>query len=88
MIEYKTQGVCSRKITFEIEDGILRNVNFVSGCNGNSQGISKLVEGMKVEDVIKRLEGIKCEWRNTSCPEQLARALMLELEKSGDVKAS
>ncbi len=88
MIEYKTQGVCSRKIEFEIENGILKNVNFISGCSGNSQGIGRLVEGMRVEDVISRLEGIKCEWRNTSCPEQLAKALKLQLEKSSDKEVS
>jgi len=80
MIEYKTEGVCAKKIEFIIEDGVLKNVNFTSGCNGNLQGISSLVEGMKVEDVISKLEGIKCGPRNTSCPAQLAEALKQQLE--------
>ena len=80
MIEYKTEGVCAKKIEFTIEDGVLKNVNFTSGCNGNLQGISSLVEGMKVEDVITKLEGIKCGPRNTSCPAQLAEALKQQLE--------
>ena len=72
---YKTHGTCSREITFEVNDGVLTKVNFVSGCNGNLQGISHLVEGMKVEDVIKKLKEINCNGRGTSCPDQLARAL-------------
>lgn len=75
MFEYKTEGVCARKIQFMIEDDIVKNVVFTSGCNGNLQGISNLVEGMKVKDVIKKLEGIKCGFKNTSCPAQLAKAL-------------
>ncbi len=74
-LTYKTSGVCSRTITAEIEDGIVKNVYFEGGCNGNTKGISALVEGMKVEDVIKRLEGIKCGFKGTSCPDQLANAL-------------
>lgn len=72
---YKTKGTCSREITFELQDGIVKNVSFFGGCNGNLQGISKLVEGEKAEDVIKRLEGIKCGFKQTSCPDQLAAAL-------------
>ena len=72
---YRTQGVCSRQIEFEIEDGKVKNVCFVSGCNGNLQGIGKLVEGMDVNEAIARLEGISCNGRPTSCPDQLARAL-------------
>lgn len=72
---YKTRGTCSREIRFEIDNGIVTKVNFVSGCNGNLQGISHLVEGMKVEDVIEKLKGIDCNGRGTSCPDQLARAL-------------
>ncbi|NMM63362.1 TIGR03905 family TSCPD domain-containing protein [Clostridium sp. P21] len=81
MIEYKTKGVCSTKIQFMIEDDILKNVVFTSGCNGNLRGISKLVEGMKVEDVINKLENIKCSEKNTSCPAQLAEALKQQLKK-------
>lgn len=73
--EYKTKGTCSQRILFEIEDEKLRNVQFVGGCNGNLQGISKLVEGMDVEDVIERIDGIHCGMKPTSCPDQLARAL-------------
>ena len=72
---YKTKGVCSSKIDFEVEDGKVKNVNFTGGCNGNLKGIGKLVEGMDVEDVIERLEGLTCGFKNTSCPAQLANAL-------------
>ena len=74
-ISYKTNGVCSRLINIELENGIVKKVKFDGGCNGNTKGISALVEGMPVEDVIKRLEGIKCGFRDTSCPDQLAKAL-------------
>ena len=73
--EYKTQGTCSQRIFFEIGDGILKNVSYLGGCNGNLKGVSSLVEGMKVEDVIARLEGITCGGKPTSCPDQLAKAL-------------
>lgn len=79
--EYKTKGTCSQRIFFEIEDGILTNVQFLGGCNGNLQGISSLVEGMKVEDVISRIEGIHCGMKATSCPDQLAKALKEAQEK-------
>ncbi len=72
---YRTHGTCSREIQFEVNDGIVSNVKFVSGCNGNLQGIGALVEGMKAEDVIKKLKGIDCGGRGTSCPDQLAHAL-------------
>lgn len=74
-VEYTPNGVCSRKIEIDIENGIINKVRFVGGCNGNTQGISKLVEGMKAEDVISRLEGVNCNGRGTSCPDQLAKAL-------------
>ena len=74
-IEYKTQGTCSRQINISVEDGIIQSVEFVGGCNGNTKGISQLVKGMKVEDVIERLENTKCGMRDTSCPDQLAKAL-------------
>lgn len=73
--EYKTSGTCSQRIFFEIEDGKVTNVQFVGGCNGNLKGIASLVEGMNVEDVIARIEGIRCGMKATSCPDQLARAL-------------
>ncbi len=72
---YKTSGVCSREINFEIVDGKLYNVSYVGGCNGNLKGIGKLVEGLSVTDVIAKLEGIQCGGRPTSCPDQLSRAL-------------
>lgn len=74
-IEYTPQGVCSRKMIVEVEEGTVTSLQVVGGCNGNLQGISKLVEGMKVEDVIARLEGINCNGKGTSCPDQLAQAL-------------
>ena len=74
MQTYTPQGVCSMKINFDVEDGIVKKVQCVGGCNGNTQGISRLVEGMKVEEVISRLEGVICGGRGTSCPDQLANA--------------
>ena len=74
-LEFKTKGVCARQINLEIEDGIVKDVKFIGGCNGNSSGISMLVKDMKVEDVKKKLKGIKCGFKNTSCPDQLAIAL-------------
>ena len=79
---YQTSGTCSREIVFEIEEGKVRNLYFIGGCNGNLQGIGKLVEGMKVEDVIARVEGISCGGRPTSCPDQLAQALKQALAKA------
>ncbi|MBP3626871.1 MAG: TIGR03905 family TSCPD domain-containing protein [Clostridia bacterium] len=72
---YKTKGVCSSSIIIDVEDGIVMDVKFVGGCNGNLKGIGALVKGMKVEDVIERLDNIKCGFKNTSCPAQLAQAL-------------
>ncbi|MCI7232745.1 MAG: TIGR03905 family TSCPD domain-containing protein [Oscillospiraceae bacterium] len=74
-IEYTPKGVCSRKITAEVEDGIVKSVVFTGGCNGNTQGVARLAQGMKVEDVIARLENVDCGGRGTSCPDQLAKAL-------------
>lgn len=72
---YKTQGTCSSSIDIEVENGIVTAVKFTGGCNGNLKGISALCVGMKVEDVIERLQGIRCGFKSTSCPDQLARAL-------------
>ena len=72
---YKTKGTCSREITFSVEDGKVKNVQFIGGCNGNLKGIAALVEGMDVQDVISRVEGIQCGMKSTSCPDQLAQAL-------------
>ncbi|MBU5435730.1 TIGR03905 family TSCPD domain-containing protein [Pseudoflavonifractor sp. MSJ-37] len=74
-IDHRTKGVCSQRMLIEVEDGIIQSVEIIGGCDGNLQGISRLVEGMKVEDVIPRLEGIRCGWKDTSCPDQLAQAL-------------
>ena len=79
MYEYKTQGVCSQKINFDIVDRggkkVVANVKFTGGCNGNTQGVARLVEGMEVHDAISRMEGIKCGFKPTSCPDQLAQAI-------------
>ena len=72
---YIPRGVCSRKIQVEIENGIISDVKFTGGCNGNTQGISSLVKGMSIEDAISRMKGIDCGGRGTSCPDQLAKAL-------------
>lgn len=72
---YKTRGVCSNTIHFEIENNILKNVSYDGGCNGNLQGIGALVEGMDVNEVIRRVKGIRCGYKETSCPDQLAKAL-------------
>ena len=76
-MKYKPSGVCSREINFDIneETGVINHVTFVGGCAGNASGLSSLLVGMKVDDVIKRLEGIPCGFRSTSCPDQLAKAL-------------
>lgn len=78
--QYRTKGVCSRNITFDIVDGTVVNVQFEGGCNGNTQGIARLVEGMPVEEAIRRMEGIRCGFKSTSCPDQLAQALKQTLE--------
>jgi len=79
--QFRTKGVCSRNITFDIVDGTVANVKFDGGCNGNTQGISRLIEGMPVEEAIRRMEGIRCGFKGTSCPDQLAQALKQTLQK-------
>ena len=74
-MRYKTRGTCSSYIDFEINEGVLTDVKFSGGCSGNTQGIASLVKGMKVDDVIEKLKGIRCGYRATSCPDQLAKAL-------------
>lgn len=74
-MKYQTNGTCSREITFDVVDGKLRNVSYLGGCNGNLKGVSALVEGMDVHEAIAKLKGIKCGMKQTSCPDQLARAL-------------
>lgn len=73
--QYTPKGVCSRQITLEVEDGIIRQVAFEGGCSGNTQGVARLVEGMTAEEAIRRLKGIRCGFKSTSCPDQLALAL-------------
>ena len=74
-IDFQPKGVCSRRMRIEVEDGVVKSLEVQGGCHGNLQGISKLVVGMKVEDVIARLEGIRCGFKPTSCPDQMAQAL-------------
>ena len=74
-INYKTQSVCSRSIDIDVEDGTIISVKFNGGCAGNTQGVANLLKGMKVEEAIERLEGIRCGFKPTSCPDQLAKAL-------------
>lgn len=74
-INYTPRGVCSRNITIEVNDGIIESVKFMGGCHGNTQGVAALVKGMKVTEAIDKLEGINCNGRGTSCPDQLAKAL-------------
>ena len=74
-IDFRPRGVCSQRMTVEIEDGIIRSLRIMGGCSGNLQGISRLVEGMEAEEATKRLEGIRCGFKPTSCPDQLAQAL-------------
>ena len=72
---YRPKGVCSQRMTIELEDGVIRDVQILGGCNGNLQGIAALVRGMKAQEAIERMQGIRCGFKNTSCPDQLAKAL-------------
>ena len=80
-MRYQTKGTCSAYIDIELDGDVIRSVSFFGGCNGNLQGISKLVEGMKAEDAIQKLKGIKCGFKPTSCPDQLANALQEALNE-------
>lgn len=80
-ITYTTHGTCSRQIIIDVEDGVVKDVSFVGGCSGNTQGVASLARGMRVEDVIARLRGIRCGGKPTSCPDQLAQALEQYLAK-------
>ena len=82
MISYTTKGTCSRQIDVEVEDGIIKYVKFHGGCNGNLKGIAQLTIGQEAEDVIRRVKGTTCGFRDTSCPDQLARALEKALEEN------
>ena len=79
---YRPSGVCSTMIDLELEDGIIQSVRFTGGCNGNLQGISRLVEGMGAQDAIEKLQGIRCGGKPTSCPDQLSRALAAALAEA------
>ena len=81
-LNYRTQGTCSSNIELEVVDGIIRQVTFWGGCNGNLQGISSLVKGMTAEEAISRLKGIRCGFKSTSCPDQLAQALESVLQQN------
>ena len=83
--KYIPKGVCSREMNFEIEDGVIKTLNVVGGCNGNLKGISSLLSGMKVDDAIKKLKGIECGYKNTSCPDQISIALK-EYKQKRDFK--
>lgn len=73
--EYKTRGVCASKILFDLDGDTVKNIRFVGGCNGNTQGVARLAEGMKIDEVVARLKGVHCGMKPTSCPDQLAQAL-------------
>ena len=74
-VNFTPKGVCARNMSFDIEEGVIRNLKVTGGCNGNLKGIASLVEGMKIEDVVSKLEGIDCNGKGTSCPDQLAKAV-------------
>ena len=74
-VEFKTHGTCSRMITVEVEDGVITDCAFIGGCAGNTQGVAKLVIGMKADEAIEKIKGIKCGFKPTSCPDQLALAI-------------
>lgn len=78
---YKTQGTCSKEIAIEVENGTIADVQFLGGCSGNLQGIGRLVKGMPMDEVIRRLEGVQCGMKGTSCPDQLSQALKAIIEK-------
>ena len=81
-IDYKTQGVCARSIEIDIEGNVIQNVRFIGGCSGNTQGVAALLIGMTVDEAIKRLSGLRCGFKTTSCPDQLAVALKQYIQKN------
>lgn len=78
---YRPNGVCARGISFDIEDGTVKNIKFSGGCSGNTQGVASLADGMEANELIERLAGIRCGFKNTSCPDQLAKAVAKALEE-------
>lgn len=85
-IQYKTKGVCSKQMNVKIEDGVIQHVDIIGGCAGNSQGVARLVEGMKAEQAMEKIRGIRCGFKATSCPDQLANALRIALEEEAKRK--
>ena len=82
-VQYKTKGVCSKQMNVKLDDeGVVRSVEIIGGCHGNGQGVARLVEGMKAEDAIAKMAGIKCGYKQTSCPDQLSRALTIALREA------
>ena len=82
-IQYKTKGVCSKQMNVKLDDeGVVRSVEIIGGCHGNGQGVARLVEGMKAEDAVAKLAGIKCGYKQTSCPDQLSKALTIALKEA------
>ena len=87
VIEYTPKGVCSRQMVIEVEDGVVKSFQVMGGCHGNLQGISRLVEGMKGEDAIEKMKGIRCGYKETSCPDQLSKAIAIALAEEQKAKA-
>lgn len=85
-IQYKTKGVCSQQMNVKIDDGVIQKVEIIGGCSGNTQGISRLVEGMRAQEAVERLQGIRCGYKATSCPDQLSKALQIALAEEAKRK--
>lgn len=85
-IQYKPKGVCSQQMNVKIDDGVVQKVEIVGGCSGNTQGISRLVEGMQAKDAVEKLQGIRCGYKATSCPDQLSKALQIALAEEAKRK--
>lgn len=85
-IQYKTKGVCSQQMNVKIDDGVIQKVEIIGGCSGNTQGISRLVEGMQAQEAVERLQGIRCGYKATSCPDQLSKALQIALAEEAKRK--
>lgn len=85
-IQYKPKGVCSQQMNVKIDDGVVQKVEIIGGCSGNTQGISRLVEGMQAKDAVEKLQGIRCGYKATSCPDQLSKALQIALAEEAKRK--
>ena len=86
-IQYKTKGVCSKQMKVTVDEGVVQSVEIIGGCHGNLQGISRLVEGMKGTDAIEKMKGIRCGYKDTSCPDQLSKAIAIALAEEEKAKA-